>query len=183
MTPVLMRGRDLIGRPVVDGNGDDLAEIRDIIFDATSGTITGFTLSKRGFLGRRNHHVLALADVLAVGTDAVMIASEDRLLAPDDSPNDMKTDDSSDVLQDQVITESGRNLGVVQDVIILGGVAPRVVGFEVEEGPTGRGLIPIGAATAMSGSSLVVPDSFEMRIRQDLTGLAAELALIEQGLR
>ena len=95
MTPVLMRGRDLIGRPVVDGNGDDLAEIRDIIFDATSGTITGFTLSKRGFLGRRNHHVLALADVLAVGTDAVMIASEDRLLAPDDSPNDKSRDETS----------------------------------------------------------------------------------------
>jgi hypothetical protein len=31
----------------------------------------------------------------------------------------------------------------------------------------------------VSGSALVVPDDFEARIRGDLTGLAAELSLIE----
>lgn len=127
--------------------------------------------------------MLALADVVAVGTDAVMIVGEDVLVTADDAPPDMETAAKADVLRDEVITESGRKLGIVRDVIILGGVEPRVVGFEVDDGPIGRGLIPLAAATAMSASALIVPDSFEARMRQDLMGLAAELSLIEQTLR
>jgi uncharacterized protein YrrD len=182
MTPVLLRSSDLIGRPVVDMHGNDVAEIRDIIFDAASGTITGFTLRERGFLGRRFKDVLALADIGSVGTDAVMIADPSVLLAPNDAPADMAPAKSGDVLNDRVITESGRELGMVKDVIVLGGASPRVVAFEVADGSAGPGLIPLAAPSAMSGSALIVPDDYEMRIRSDLTGLAAELSLIEESL-
>ena len=45
MTIALMRGSDLIGRAVVDAStGEDLAEIRDVVFSPDRGAITGFTL-------------------------------------------------------------------------------------------------------------------------------------------
>jgi uncharacterized protein YrrD len=180
MTAALMHGADLIGRPVVDGStGCDVAEIKDVVFDPSKGEITGFTLRKRGFLGRRLKDVLPIAAVVSVGTDAVMIDGEDALTNPKDAPDDIVTDKSANVLQDQVITESGRSLGAVKDVIIVGGPSPRVVGFEVAGGSVGDGLVPVGRHSAVSGSALIVPDGYEQRIRTDLTGLAGELANLE----
>ena len=74
MTAALLHGRELIGRPVVDGaTGDDVAEIKDVVFDSGRGEITGFTLRKRGFLGGKLKEVLPIGDVVSIGTDAVMI--------------------------------------------------------------------------------------------------------------
>jgi len=180
MTITLLRGSDLIGRAVVDAStGDDLAEIKDVVFTAGRGAITGFTLRRRGFFGRRLKAVLPIDAVMSVGTDAVMVADADAISDPSDAPEDMASHESNDVLEDEVVTISGRSLGTVRDVIILGGPHPRVVGFEVGGGTVGNGLIPLGAQAAVSGSALVVPDDFEQRIRSDLTGLAAELSLIE----
>jgi uncharacterized protein YrrD len=180
MTVTLMRGSDLIGRAVVDASsGDDLAEIKDVVFASDRGAITGFTLRHRGFLGRPLSVVLPISAVLSVGTGAVMVAGADAIADRSDTPDEMAAHGSNDVLDDQVLTMSGRSLGTVRDVIIIGGSAPRIVGFEVSGGVVGNGLIPLGAQSAVSGSALIVPDDFEQRIRSDLTGLAAELSLIE----
>ena len=180
MTVTLMRGSDLIGRTVVDAStGNDLAEIKDVVFTHGRGSITGFTLRRRGFFGRRLKTVLPIDAVLSVGTDAVLVANAEAIADPSDTPQDMASTESNDVLDDEVFTVSGRSLGTVKDVVILGGSKPRVVGFEVGGGVVGKGLIPLGAQAAVSGTALVVPDDFEQRIRSDLTGLAAELSLIE----
>jgi uncharacterized protein YrrD len=178
MTTALLRGADLIGRPVVDAStGDDVAEVRDVLFDAAQGKILGFTLRRPGFLGRRMKEILPISQVLAVGTDAVMISTTNALTHSDD---EAMTDAGGAVVGDRVMTESGRILGELKDVIVLGGPEPRVVAFEIGDGPTGAGLVPIGAASGLSGTALIVPDEYEQRIKTDLTGLAAELALIEE---
>ena len=180
VTTALMRGADLIGRPVVDADsGSRLAEVRDVVFDPSRGAITGFTLRKPGLIGRKIKQVLPITAVRSVGTDAVMVGSN-ALANPEDVPDEAAGDPNSNVLGDRVITESGRVLGQLRDVIILGGPTPRVVGFEIGGGPPGDGLIPILEATGLSGSALIVPDAFEQRIRTDLTGLAAELAALEE---
>jgi uncharacterized protein YrrD len=184
VTAALLRGRELIGRPVVDGStGDDIAEVKDVVFDAARGEITGLTLRRRGFLGRRLKEVLPVGEITSIGTDAVMIENADALTSPDDAPADMSTNRKSNVLANEVITESGRTLGTVRDVIVLGGRTPRVVGFEVGGGPVGDGLVPVGRHSAVSGSSLIVPDGYEGRIRSDLTGLAGELASLDEERR
>jgi hypothetical protein len=70
-------------------------------------------------------------------------------------------------------------LGIVRDVIVLGGSAPRIVGFEVGGGPAGDGIVSLGAHAALSGSALIVPDIYEHQMRSDLTGHAAELSLLD----
>lgn len=180
MIAALMHGHELIGRPVVDGStGDDVAEIKDVVFDPGRGEITGFTLRKRGFLGRRLKAVLPADQVVSVGTDAVMIDGIEALTSPGDVPDEMAPAPNGNVLSNQVVTESGRSLGAVKDVIVRGGRTPQVVGFEVSGGSVGDGLVPVGRHSAVSGSALIVPDDYEQRIRTDLTGLAGELATIE----
>ena len=41
---LLVRARDLVKRPVVTLTGEDVAEIKDVVYDAGTGTVNGFTL-------------------------------------------------------------------------------------------------------------------------------------------
>jgi len=182
MTVPLLRGRDVVGSPVVSiATGDDLAEVRDVVFEPNEGGIAGFRLNRRGRFKGRLRALLPIETVAAVGTDAVMVASADALVAPDEAPATVTTArQDDDVLHDLVVTSSGRQLGTIQDVVLLGGPAPRVVGFEIGGGDVGTGLIPLGRQQGVSGSALIVPDDFESRVRTDLTGLAAELVDLER---
>jgi uncharacterized protein YrrD len=110
VTVILMRGSDLIGRAVVDAStGDDLEEIKDVVFAASRGSITGFTLRVRGFFGRRLTSALPIDAVLSVGTGTVLIADAEAISDPLDAPQDMVSGDSADELDDEVFTVSGRH--------------------------------------------------------------------------
>jgi uncharacterized protein YrrD len=179
----LLHGRDVVGMPVVEiSTGDAIADVRDVVFDPVAGAVTGFTLAKRTFWHGRLASVLPMERVASVGTSAVMVADARAVTAPDDAPDEMRgADAGNDVLDDMVVTASGRQLGRVVDVIVVGGSQARVVGFQISGGSVGEGLIPIGAHEGLSGSALVVPDEYEARIRTDLTGLSAELADLDRG--
>lgn len=179
----LMRGSDLRSHPVVDmSTGEDIAEVRDVVFDVAAGRITGFTLNKRGGLfSGRLRAVLPTGEVHSVGTDAVMVASSDALISRGDAPDDLTgSSKNDDVIGNIVVTESGRVLGNVRDVVLTGGGQPAVVGFEIDGGNFGAGLVPMDRQRGVSGTALIVPDDYEQRIRADLTGLAAELANLER---
>ena len=46
----LVRAGDLVGRPVVTINGgDDIAEVKDVVYDPEARRLVGFTLNKRGW--------------------------------------------------------------------------------------------------------------------------------------
>ncbi|MGI9053086.1 MAG: PRC-barrel domain-containing protein [Ilumatobacteraceae bacterium] len=175
----LLRGKDVSGFPVVDvSTGEDIAEVRDLIFDPSKGVVSGFTLGKRGLFGGRRREVLPIEAVRSVGTHAVMVESVEAISDPADAPHEVMSsvERSADVTDDMVVTESGRQLGHVRDVVLSGGGTPRVVGFQIGGGPAGDGFVPIGTHTAVSASALIVPDGFENRVRTDLTELAGDLA-------
>ncbi len=61
----VMRANDPIGLPVVSiTSGEDVAEVRDVVYDAHGHRLVGFTVNKRGMLSGRLKEVL-LADSLA----------------------------------------------------------------------------------------------------------------------
>ena len=123
---------------------------------------------------------LPIDHVVAVGTHAVMVEAINSLSDEDELPDEMIADEKADVLRDEVITESGTTLGRVRDVIISGGAAPRVVAFEIADGPAGEGFVPLRLHAGVSGSALIVPDEHQERMRHDLTELAADLATAEE---
>jgi uncharacterized protein YrrD len=180
--PPLVLGHDVVGLPVVDASsGNDVAEVRDVVFDPTRGGLVGFTLTKRSFWRGRMKQLLPIEGVLSVGTHAVMVEDGSALADPADAPAEVRrADPSADVLGNLVVTESGRLLGERVDVVIVGGSAPRVVGYRLSGGLVGDGLVPLHAHSGLSSSALVVPDDLEPRVRSDLTGLAAELADLER---
>ena len=64
----LLRAGDLIGLPVVSiATGEDLAEVRDVIYDGSEHRLLGFTLNKRGMFAGRLKEVLTAESVTGIG--------------------------------------------------------------------------------------------------------------------
>jgi uncharacterized protein YrrD len=171
---LLLRGTDIVGLPVVTLAGDDIAEVRDVLFDAQSGHVLGFTLNKRGRLAGRMKEVLTREQVRALGPAAVMVPAEVELGAPSAAAGG---EPRGDVIADRVMTDSGVQVGTVTDVVI-DTADGSVVGFEVAAAAEpkqrkGRGsYLPLPETGAVSGEALVVPASALDYIATDFAGFA-----------
>jgi uncharacterized protein YrrD len=172
----LVRASQMTGLPIVTLTGDHDLEIKDVVFDKGAGGLTGFTMRKPGFLGGPQKQVLAVADVHAIGPDAVMIPSHAVFQAAE-----ALAGSGDNVLGDRVLTDDGTDLGVVADVIasVQGGKAD-IVGFEVEAsaalGTQGAHVfLPLPAAVAISGEAIVVPASARDFVSEDYTGFGASV--------
>lgn len=172
---LLMTASQIRGLPVVTvRGGDDVAEVRDVIYDPAVGRLVGLTLNKRGFFSGRRREVLPAESIHAIGRHAVMILDESSLTAPEDAPDDVGHPATErNVVGDDVLTEGGRSLGVVRDLALLVGSAGKVVGYQIDTPTGGQGYIPLPSQLAVSGAALVVPDVTEDFIRDDLVGLGA----------
>ena len=167
---LLLRGTDIVGLPVVTVAGDDIAEVRDVLFDPQAGRVLGFTLNKRGRLAGRMKAVLSREQVRAVGPDAVMVNADVRLSDPAASDADR-----GDVISDRVITDSGIQVGTVTDVVI-DTADGSVVGYEVlpadepEQRKGRHAYVPLPETGAVSGEALIVPASAVDYIATDFAG-------------
>ncbi len=176
----LMRASDVRGLPVVTiTGGEDVAEIRDVVYHGERGDVLGFTLNKRGGLLRgRLREVLLAEDVGAIGRDAVMIEDEEScLVAPRDAPAAVaRPEEDRNVLGNAVVTDAGVRLGTVTDLVLRVGGHGEVVGYEVRrEGSKDTWFVPRPAQLAVSGTALMVPNDIERYARQDLSGFANAL--------
>ncbi|MGO9976314.1 MAG: PRC-barrel domain-containing protein [Solirubrobacteraceae bacterium] len=171
----LVTGSAIRGLPVVTiSSGEDVAEVRDVVYSPEAGRVVGLTLNKRGFLAGRRRELLSAQTIHAIGTDAVMVEDERSLVTPEDSPAELGTPPAGrDVTGNEVLTESGASLGLVRDVVVLVGSVGEVVGYEIDTASGTVGYIPLAAQLAVSGSTLVVPDATQEFIAHDLVGLGA----------
>lgn len=172
---LLVPASKITGLPVVTvSTGEDVAEVRDVIYNPAEGRLVGLTLNKRGFLGGRLKEVLPAEDVHAIGRDAVMIADEFHLVGRDEAPEEVgRPDTNRNVVGDDVLTDTGVSLGTVRDLVVLVGTSGEVVGYQIDKADGGKGYIPLPAQLAVSGEALVVPEMTQEFVRDDLVGLGA----------
>jgi uncharacterized protein YrrD len=184
---LLVRARELVKRPVVTLSGDDVAQVKDVVYDERSGAVSGFTLNGRGLFAGPLTVALPMANVRAVGRDAVMIRDEGALVDRDEVAEPAELHERR-VLGDRVLSESGTDLGTVVDVILQIDAAVDVVGYEVQAGaalqPEGRRvLIPLPDTLAVSGEALMVPSGAVEFVADDLAGFGAAVATFRSRLR
>lgn len=184
MSPAaLVLASELTGRPVVAVDcGDDIAEVKDVVFDPVSRELDGFTLNKRGWFRGQSKATLPASVVTAIGPAAVMVASADDLVAPADAPEALQgSDDSISVLGSRVLSRDGEDLGEIADVVLETGPAPRAAGYRLE-GEAGSVFVPIGAQMALSDDNLVLPEEARSFVRNDLAGFGAAVDDYRRGL-
>lgn len=169
----LVRATELNGLPVVTMSGDDVAEVRDVVYDPNRGGVVGFTLNKRGYFSGRLKQVLTVASVVSIGKDAVMVETDDALTDKGDAPEAMVGAASDrNVIGATVFTEEGTTLGQVTDVVIQLGRKAEAVGYELlsADDDSRRLFIPLPEQLAVSGDTLMVPSGLAAFVRDDLTG-------------
>lgn len=186
----LMRTSEIGSLPVVTIAGDDIAQIKDVVFSADGGAVSGFTLAGRGLLSGPLKQGLAWSHVLGLGPDAVMVADPDALQPAGDILAAAASEHSGagsggDVLGDRVLTDSGTDLGKVSDVVIQydnsSGGPCDVVGYEIEASEalqtsgskSTRLLLPLPDTLAVSDEHVMVPASAEGFVSDDLAGFGA----------
>ena len=172
---LLVTASQIRGLPVVTvRGGEDIAEVRDVIYDPEAGRLVGVTLNRRGFLAGRSHDVLPVEAIHAIGQHAVMVLDESNLVAPEDAPEDVGHPATErNVLGNDVLTEGGTSLGKVTDLVLLVGSSGEVVGYQIDKADGGQGYIPLPAQLSVSGVALVVPNITEEFVQEDLVGLGA----------
>jgi uncharacterized protein YrrD len=182
-----MRASEMTKQPVVTLEGEDVAQIKDIIYAASGGQVGGFTLNGRGFLAGTLKTALAWGAVVALGPDAVMIRGEDALTDRDALVAEIVGKNSGsggDVLGSRVLTEDGKDLGKVLDVIIEvtneGRSFANVVGYEIEPAEDlgadlKKVLVPLPDTIAASGQHLIVPAAALDFVTNDLAGFGAAM--------
>lgn len=180
----LMRTSEIAKRPVVTMAGEDVAQIKDVVYAADGGSVEAFTLAGRGVFAGPLKQGLSWGSVAALGADAVMIRHE-TVLEPVKSMLAATSGGkgaSGDVLGSQVLSDAGVDLGVVHDVIVSVDMTGRsscdVVGYEIEAsealGTQGElVLIPLPDTIAASGEHLMVPASAKEFVGRDLAGFGA----------
>lgn len=187
-TPMLLlRASEVTGRPVVTLSGELVAEIKDVIFERSGGHIAGFTLRNPGLFSRSRKDALPWDGVHGIGRDAVMVPDE-TVLIPVGELAPRKQARDADVLQDRVLTDNGRDLGRVVDVVLHSGTSLEVVGYEVEAsealGTAGRHVfIPLPDTVAVSGENLIVPAAATEFVSEDLAGFGAAVGAFRARLR
>jgi len=183
----LIKASELAQRVVVTYAGEDVAQIKDIVYAANGGEVGAFTLAGRGLFGGPLKVALPWAAVAGLGPDAVVIESEEVLvpLAEIFQPGDsMVTPGKGNILKSEVLTDSGMSLGRVSDVIIgIGGSAggqADVVGYEIDPAESlGRGrlplLIPLPDTLSASGEHLMVPAAAANFLTDNLAAFGAAI--------
>jgi uncharacterized protein YrrD len=171
----LVRARDLIGRPVVTINGgDDVAEVKDVVYDPATHHLVGFTLNRRGWFHGKVRELLPAGALAAIGDTAVMIENESALTVPEEAPDALvDPPPSRNVLGDRVITEGGVDLGAVSDLVVMLDADAEVVGYELAEDKGARKFIPIDQQRAVSGPQVIVPEADADLEREDLSTFGA----------
>ncbi|MFE3581319.1 PRC-barrel domain-containing protein [Streptomyces vinaceus] len=166
-----MRASDIAKLPVVTLGGEDIAQVKDIVFDTARGSVRCFTLSGRGLLSGPLKRDLPWNTVHALGPDAVMIRDENALADDDQTTKDL-TAGGGNVLGARAVTDGGTDLGKIVDVIIETGRTPTVAGYEIEAAGRGhqRVLLPVIKPVAVSGEMVLVPDASGDFTAGDLSG-------------
>ena len=171
----MVRASEVVELPVVsiDG-GEDIAEIKDVVFDGVSHRLIGFTLNKRGFFSGSLAEELPTEHVWAIGPDAVMVTSAERLVAPGEASTGVSGEsDTYSVGGSRVLTSGGDDIGEIVGVILSTGAPPEAVGYEVRPEDGDSVFVPISAQMALSDSNLLVPAEATEFIRNDLAGFGA----------
>ncbi|MFF9282718.1 PRC-barrel domain-containing protein [Streptomyces griseosporeus] len=175
----LMMASELSGRVVVTLAGEAVGKVKDTVFDAPAGRITGFTLSGLGLLAGPLKQGLPFSGVHAVGPSAVMIRGE-AVLVDRHAVVEPAEAARGEVLKSPVLTEEGAEVGTVLDVVVESGASGRVVGFEIaahgdEDHRRRKVFIPRRQILAVSGQALVVPAQARHFTADDLPSFAAQV--------
>jgi uncharacterized protein YrrD len=159
----MIRASELAGRPVIDIDAaEKMGTIEKLILDPDGRRVAGFVIVQGGgFPGNKEHTTIPASAVHAIGPDALTIKRDETGSA--DIARLEALPRGSDVIGRKVVTQDGRYLGKVDDVLIEN-VDGRIFGYVLTD-HKGKGKHPYLPADAnlKAGKDLIVASESAMR--------------------
>ncbi|MEU0214831.1 PRC-barrel domain-containing protein [Streptomyces sp. NPDC006265] len=179
-----MRASEISGKPVVTLAGDDIGQVKDLVYDSVTGSIRCFTLAGRGLFAGPLHRALLWESVHGLGPHAVMVSDENSLEEDDTAARPSGEERAGvNVLGVAITSRNGVQLGIVTDAIVATGRAPVVAGYEVETGERRRVLLPVVGPVTVSDERLLVPDATAQHSAGDLAGFGTAVESLRTRLQ
>ena len=175
-------GRSLIGKPVITlDDGTQIGETHDVVYNPREGRLIGFTLLQgAGLFSRGDTYWLPAEDIRALGEDAVTIMTASHVVRVDGDVNEYAAQAGKGVLGKRLMTEDGKFLGAIDDVLIER-TSKNVVAYEVSGGVfqdmyKGQTDVPIKTVTSIGHDVVIVPPFVQDLVAEPKGGLVATAA-------
>jgi uncharacterized protein YrrD len=182
-----IKASSLGNMPIITINdGKTISNVRDIIYDGKINQVMALLIDEKG--QHSGAKVLRLQDINSISEDAVIIENEDCFVYSDGLNNDNMSvivDHNNFMTKNQVITESGTDLGRVTD-LIFDFPSGEVLTIEVSKGfkdnmTSGPKNINILDIITIGEDNLIVKDltqeEFEMRGHNKVKNKAHKLKI------
>lgn len=181
----MIAAQDLSGKVLVSAaDGKVLGTIRECVCLLSTGEVLGLIVDASArLLGEK---AIAGEDISVIGSDAVLVEDENRLVEPSDVPRleDYLRPAEAEPLA--VFTTSGKRLGAVGRIMI-DEKQKRVVSYEVVSGPL-RGLaegarfMPILPGVVHGEDSVLVPPEAADKLQPPAVGLSTVWERVSEGV-
>lgn len=181
----MRKGTDLLGKVIVSyETGERIARIKDIVFDQDSNQLLALLVEESGWFC--DAKIIPFQEIQAIGSDAVIIASADRIIDAKKLPDVqhiLKQDNS--LKGTHILTTDGRNLGRMIDLYIDEATGT-VEGYEVSGGLfadaySGRSFVPAPQTLKIGKHVAFVPPSVVAQMEEQIGGIRA--AMLQAGER
>jgi len=155
-------GKELSGLAVVTlAGGEKLGRVDDVVFDPSTGRVTGFFVDRGGMFSKPKF--LPAGDVHGLGDDALTVASEKALL---DGPSALTGELAAKTAENlPVLNPAGTVLGKVSDIGIdtLAMTVPYLILATGIIGDTlhGKPHLPVSAIQTVGADSVIVSASYD----------------------
>ncbi len=175
-------GKSLIGKPVITlADGKQIGETHDVVYSATAGRLVGFTLLQNaGLFKHGDTYWLPAASIHSLGEDAITVQADDSLTAVEGDVNEYAAQAGHGVLGKRLMTDDGKFLGAIDDVLIERS-SMNVVAYEISGGLfqdlyKGQTDVSIHTVTSIGEDVVIVPASVQDLMEQPKGGLVAAAA-------
>jgi len=169
------KSTSFIGMPIYTlEKGKRIGTVKDVVYDGENSKLIALTLEEPGLISPERR-VLAFDKIDSVGRDAIMVESENVLIAGKDYPEEKRLlSQKSSVLGKKVITHSGSTLGNISDIVIDEETG-KAVSFEVSGGITrdigsGRNYVAASEVIKVGEDAVIVPDNVEVLFAEQEPG-------------
>ncbi|AOT72855.1 PRC-barrel domain-containing protein [Geosporobacter ferrireducens] len=178
---MLKRGSDIIGLPVIClENGNKKGEIKDILFDSERMLLTAVLVAEGGLL--HSSRIIYYQNISCFGEDAIMIQKSSFIEhVPMHYKNPFQFHTRHNILDLEVLTEEGQNIGMVQD-LLLDIQKGKIIALILTDGlfhdlAEGRPLLPLAQEISFNDLSVIVPTEMKNEVQYHTGGLKKILAL------
>ena len=169
------KGSELIGLPVIClDEGCKKMEIKDLLYSLTEYRLMGFIVEQGKYF--HDKKIIKFENVKSIDENAVILQNKQCIeRIKDVIENPELTCLGEKLLDMEVITEDGQNVGLIQDITIdlpTGNLTELIISEGIlDDLMVGRPILPIEANLDLTGDTLVINDVTNQSIIHNTGGI------------